>query len=248
MLLACNWDDHNICNSQLNFVSTATIHAAKGTQYLHTITISLGCTDGAIRLADGPTSYQGRVEVCLNQEWGSVCDSNWTTTDANVACRQLGFSKYSEWYFDMVAMTVAPKFQPRFPLSSFWSLIVCKNWMVDRTENEATQLSYKSNTVHAWWLKLTNLRYLLLCGQKPPSYISSVWKKRHVYHKFAILSQSDAEAQQGSSYGTGRGRILVQNVDCDGSEAALLNCSNDSNIPCSRDSEVAVFCQVNCEF
>ena len=56
----------------------------------------IGCTDGAIRLADGPTSYQGRVEVCLNQEWGSVCDSNWTTADANVACRQLGFSKYSE--------------------------------------------------------------------------------------------------------------------------------------------------------
>ena len=78
------------------FISTAVIHVAKCTHYLHTITIPLGCTNGAIRLVDGPTSYQGRVEVCLNREWGSVCDNNWTTADANVACRQLGFSKYSE--------------------------------------------------------------------------------------------------------------------------------------------------------
>ena len=65
---------------------------------LFTTFIPLGCTDGTIQLAGGPTSHQGRVEVCLSQEWGSVCDSNWTTADANVACRQLGFSRYSEWY------------------------------------------------------------------------------------------------------------------------------------------------------
>ena len=58
-----------------------------------------------------------------------------------------------------------------------------------------------------------------------------------------------AKPQDGSFYGTaGSSRILVQNVGCIGSEATLLNCSNDSSIPCSHDNEVAVFCQVNCEF
>ena len=51
-----------------------------------------GCTHGSIRLRGGPTSINGRVEVCLNGDWGTVCDDGWSTVDSNVACRQLGYS------------------------------------------------------------------------------------------------------------------------------------------------------------
>jgi len=50
------------------------------------------CTYGDIRLQDGQTPLEGRVEICVNNQWGTVCDDFWDTTDANVACRQLGFS------------------------------------------------------------------------------------------------------------------------------------------------------------
>ena len=52
----------------------------------------IACENGEIRLIGGSNSYEGRVEVCNNNAWGTVCDDFWGTPDANVACRQLGYS------------------------------------------------------------------------------------------------------------------------------------------------------------
>jgi hypothetical protein len=53
------------------------------------------CTQGAIRLQGG-TANQGRVEICNTNVWGTVCDDFWGAVDAQVACRQLGFSATGE--------------------------------------------------------------------------------------------------------------------------------------------------------
>ena len=45
-----------------------------------------------MRLAQGRTSLEGRVEICRGNRWGTVCDNGWQRADAKVVCRQLGFS------------------------------------------------------------------------------------------------------------------------------------------------------------
>ena len=45
-----------------------------------------------IRLVGGSSAREGRVEVCVSNRWGTVCDDSWSSTDARVVCRQMGFS------------------------------------------------------------------------------------------------------------------------------------------------------------
>ena len=58
--------------------------------YITFIPINLiGCTEGEVRLVGGTSNAEGLVEICLRNEWGTVCDQMWDVTDARVTCRQL---------------------------------------------------------------------------------------------------------------------------------------------------------------
>lgn len=53
------------------------------------------CVEDELRLADGGADFRGRVEICRNEMWGTVCNEMWSASDANVVCRQLGYSRHN---------------------------------------------------------------------------------------------------------------------------------------------------------
>ena len=44
-----------------------------------------------VRLVDGSSDREGRVEVFYNGEWGTVCSDFFDVQDAEVICRMVGF-------------------------------------------------------------------------------------------------------------------------------------------------------------
>ena len=68
---------------------------------LHICFIAAPCTTGQLRLVGGNIPNEGRVEICMNNVWGTVCDDLWSTDDAAVVCRQLGYSTQGETQFSV---------------------------------------------------------------------------------------------------------------------------------------------------
>ena len=53
------------------------------------------CEDGSLRLVDGTSAFNGRLEICQANVWGTICSYQWDTNDTIVACRQLGINATS---------------------------------------------------------------------------------------------------------------------------------------------------------
>ena len=47
-----------------------------------------------MRLSGSSVDNAGRIELCVEEIWTSLCDESWDFKDAQVVCRQLGYTPY----------------------------------------------------------------------------------------------------------------------------------------------------------
>lgn len=65
-------------------------HPLSGPRFLAAVVTVRG-NSGDLRLVNGNTGHEGRLEMFHDGRWGTVCDDYWTDDESGVACRQLGY-------------------------------------------------------------------------------------------------------------------------------------------------------------
>ena len=66
---------------------------------------SPACSMGTVRLVNGSNSSQGRVEMCYNNTWGTICGDTWTINEAVVVCNGLGYYGSLYWFMRSIILS-----------------------------------------------------------------------------------------------------------------------------------------------
>ena len=63
-------------------------------QIFNTLFLDTTCMEGTVHLVGGHNVKEGRVQICYNGEWHSVCGDRWSErgSEADVVCSTLGYS------------------------------------------------------------------------------------------------------------------------------------------------------------
>ncbi|XP_030834274.1 deleted in malignant brain tumors 1 protein-like [Strongylocentrotus purpuratus] len=168
-----------------------------------------------MRLIDGSSKAEGRVEVFYDGSWGTICDNGWDLRDARVVCRMLGFKGALD------APTSA-----RFGQGSediLLDLVGCDGTEGNLAESYPNSVGVRlvggSNSSEGRVEIMYNGTWGTVCGDG--------WDLKDAKVVCRMLGFGDASAAPGSAkFGEGSDEILLSLVGCDGTENNLAECAH----------------------
>ncbi|XP_063963108.1 deleted in malignant brain tumors 1 protein-like [Lytechinus pictus] len=210
-----------------------------------------------VRLAGGSNGDEGRVEIMHDGSWGTICDHDWDFRDARVVCTMLGFDGALE----------AP-ISARFGQGSGRVLLTFVN--CEGTEDnladcahagighyscshsrDAGAVCYSEGRFYPFSIRLINGtndsegRVKVLYKGGMGTICDDNWDLLDARVVCNMLGFDGALATPGrATFGAGSGKILLDDVDCKGTEDSLADCFHRglgvNN--CNHDSDAGVVC------
>ncbi|XP_072021383.1 uncharacterized protein [Amphiura filiformis] len=231
----------------------------------HTEDAGVACVDesdlGGIRLTGGSSENEGRLELEYQGEWWAVCDDDWDILGADVACKQLGFDRGAE------AETQSSHFT-QGPMQYILDDVQCTG-----LENHLLECSHKVLKEHncgdseqAGVICLPNKPPALGDAQLFDPATNTTGGSQGIVQvfyegEFGTICNNDwdfADAfvvckslgflgveNHAANLGEGTGDVLLDAVECSGTEEGVVNCTNSgwNTNKCDHSQDVAVVCR-----
>eukprot|EP00731_Ephydatia_muelleri_P004260 Em0002g436a len=222
------------------------------------------CRTGDLRLVgNGSTISQGRVEVCYNNTWGTVCGDSWDLNDAIVVCNQLG-------YHGTASSCCSPNPSQGMGVSILsgldcsgteLSLLSCPHNPITRPMfcNGAQEAFVACSSVcNTGDVRLVGSGSTISQGRVEVCY-NNTWgtvcdDSWDINEAIVVCNQigynGESAALSGSYFGEGVGRILLSELRCESTETSLLSClpimNTVGSTNCSHSSDSGVSCSSAC--
>uniref|UniRef100_A0A8C1WJ79 Lysyl oxidase homolog n=1 Tax=Cyprinus carpio TaxID=7962 RepID=A0A8C1WJ79_CYPCA len=222
-----------------------------------------------LRLAgDKGKHYEGRLEVFYNNEWGTICDDDFSIEAAHVACRELGFLAAVAWspsakfgqgegriWLDNIHCTGGEKSLAECPSNGF-GVSDCRH-----SEDVGVVCNQKRIPGHRFTNTMNNNQPLVRLrgganiGEGRVEVLKNGvwgtvcddnWNLRAATVVCRELGFGSAkEALTGAKLGQGMGPVHMNEVDCSGFEKSLTDCYfNNDALGCSHEEDAAVRCNI----
>ncbi|XP_061211274.1 deleted in malignant brain tumors 1 protein-like, partial [Neopsephotus bourkii] len=218
---------------------------------------SNGTPMGSLRLEGGPSRCAGRVEVLHNGTWGTVCDDGWGFQEGQVVCRELGCgsvlsvapgARYGQgkgpiWLDDVNCTGEEPAL--RGCRAKPWGEHNCNH-----VEDASVECS-DSTVATLGTLQLVN--GLDRCAGRVEVLHEHMWGTVcddgwDLLDAAVVCRQlgcgTALAATHGAHFGRGHDPIWLDEVNCTGSEAALVDCRASAwgNTNCFHGEDAGVVC------
>ncbi|XP_062830370.1 deleted in malignant brain tumors 1 protein [Anolis carolinensis] len=210
-------------------------------------TAGVVCSD--LRLMNGTSPCSGRVEVFHNDTWGTICDAGWDLQDAQVICREKGCGNASK------ASGGAHHGQGSGPIwlesinctgeeaslkecqKGGWGEHSCSHSQDASVECSETRLVNGPNRCSGRVEVLRNGVWGTVCDDG--------WDLSDAQVVCRELSCGGAvSAPEGAHFGKGNDPILINEVQCRGTEVSLYNCIYKMHRfhECRHEEDAGVVC------
>ena len=210
-------------------------------------------TSGSVRLRGG-TPSTGRVELFYDGQWGTVCDDAWDINDANVVCRQLGFSQLAThaWSGAYYGQGSGPIWIDDVACSGSESHIYdCRhrgwgNNDCTHSRDASLQCSYGSANIRLANGGVNYGRVEVYHNGRWGTVCDDYWDINDAHVVCRQLGfPSASSAPCCARYGQGSGTIWMDDVQCSGTETSLFHCTHAGwgrNCCCRHSEDASVVC------